>query len=214
MLTSRLAKLGPVGMGLLVLVGCIEQEVSRTPRTAVEQLLLTQAVELALHNLTAALPERASLLVEVTGLQTDRAHLNMMTDLGRGVLHDPSLDLLLIRDVTATALGRMGYQISPPKTDPAYLARVVVESFGTTQSLSFFGLPPIQSVVIPITLPELVLYKLQRQNGYARLHVDFFDNPTGGYVGSTSTIIGRTYYNQYKILFFISWIRTDMSAPP
>lgn len=214
MLTSQLAKLGPVGMGLLLLVGCIEQEVSRTPRTAVEQLLLTQAAELALHNLTAALPEHASLLVEVTGLQTDRAHLNMMTDLGRGVLHDPSLDLLLIRDVTATALGRMGYQISPPKTDPAYLARVVVESFGTTQSLSFFGLPPIQSVVIPITLPELALYKLQRQNGYARLHVDFFDNQTGGYVGSTSTIIGRTYYNQYKILFFIGWVRTDMSAPP
>jgi hypothetical protein len=214
LLTSQLAKLGPVGMGLLLLVGCIEQEVSRTPRTAVEQLLLTQAAELALHNLTAALPEHASLLVEVTGLQTDRAHLNMMTDLGRGVLHDPSHDLLLIRDVTATALGRMGYQISPPKTDPAYLARVVVESFGTTQSLSFFGLPPIQSVVIPITLPELALYKLQRQNGYARLHVDFFDNQTGGYVGSTSTIIGRTYYNQYKILFFIGWVRTDMSAPP
>jgi hypothetical protein len=214
LLTSQLAKLGPVGMGLLLLVGCIEQEVSRTPRTAVEQLLLTQAAELALHNLTAALPEHASLLVEVTGLQTDRAHLNMTTDLGRGVLHDPSHDLLLIRDVTATALGRMGYQISPPKTDPAYLALVVVESFGTTQSLSFFGLPPIQSVVIPITLPELALYKLQRQNGYARLHVDFFDNQTGGYVGSTSTIIGRTYYNQYKILFFIGWVRTDLSAPP
>ena len=210
---SRLAILGSVVIGLLSLVGCmLEQEISRTPRTAVEQLLLTQAVELALHNLTASLPEHASLLVEVTGLQ-DRARFNM-TEFGRGVLHDPSLDLLLIRDVTATALGRLGYQIAPPKTDPAYLARVVVESFGTTQGLTFVGMPPIQSVVIPFALPELTLYKLQEQKGYARLHVDFFDNQTGGYVGSTATVIGRTYYNQYKVLFYVSWVTTDMSAPP
>jgi hypothetical protein len=108
----------------------------------------------------------------------------------------------------------MGYLIAPPKTDPAYLARVVVESFGTTQGLTFFGMPPIQSVVIPFALPELVLYKLQGQKRYARLHVDFFDNHTGGHVGFTSTVIGRTYYDQYKILFFVSWVTTDMSAPP
>ena len=211
---SYFAILGRVSVCLLLLVGCaIEQEISRTPRSSVEQLLLTQAVVHALNNLTVTLPEHASLRVEVTGLQTDRAHFNL-TGLGRGVLHDPSLDLLLIRDVAATALGRMGYRISPLNTDPAYVARIVVESFGTTQGLTFIGIPPVQSVVIPFALPELTLYKMQEQKGYARMHVDLFDNQTGAYQSSTATVIGRTHYDQYTILFYLTWIRTDLSAPP
>ncbi len=69
-----------------------------------EQLLLTAAIEHALHNLTIFLPEQTSLHVDVTGLQTDRAHFNMVGE-DRGVLHGPSLDLFLIRDSIATGLG-------------------------------------------------------------------------------------------------------------
>lgn len=211
---SALARLAHVSAGVLLLVGCaIQQEISRTPRTAVEQLLLTQAVAQALQNITVSLPEHAKLLVDVTGLQTDRANFNL-TGAGRGVINEPSLDLLLIRDVVATSLGLMGYQVVHREADPPYLARVVVESFGTTQGLTFFGVPPIQSVLIPFALPELTIYKQQEQKGYARLHVDFWDNKTGGYVGSTATIVGRTYYHQYTVLFYVSWITTDMTAPP
>ncbi len=42
---------------------------------------------------------------------------------------------------------------------PAYLARVSIESLGTMQGLVFFGMPPIQSLIIPFALPEIVLYK-------------------------------------------------------
>lgn len=59
---------------LLPMTGCSsEQEISRTLRTAVEQLLLTQAVERALTNLTIRIPEHAGIQVDVTGLYTDRA---------------------------------------------------------------------------------------------------------------------------------------------
>jgi hypothetical protein len=132
----------------------------------------------------------------------------------RGILHGPSLDLLLIRDSIATGLGRLGYRIDPHDTEPAYLARVVVESFGTTQGLTFFGMPPVQSVLIPFSLPALTLYSSEGQKGYARLHVDFFEYQTGKLVESSSTIIGRTYYNQYTLLFFFTWQTTDLSAPP
>jgi len=50
----------------LFCAGCaIEQEISRTPRTAVEQLLLTGAVDQALTNLTLTLPAQADLHLEV-----------------------------------------------------------------------------------------------------------------------------------------------------
>ena len=62
--------------------------------------------------------------------------------------------------------------------------------------------------------PELALYKFQKQSGYARLHVDIFDNRTGEFVGSSATIIGRTYYDQYTVLFYFTWAATDLLAPP
>jgi hypothetical protein len=198
----------------ILISGCsLTQEFSRTSRTAVEQLLLTKAVEYALHNLTISLPEQSSLHVDVTGLQTDRSHFNM-GGVNRGVLPEPSLDLLLIRDSIATGLGRLGYRIDPRGTEPMYLARVVVESFGTTQGLTFFGMPPVQSMLIPFSLPALTLYSAEGQKGYARLHVDFFEYQSGKLVESSPTIIGRTYYNQYTVLFFFTWQTTDLSAPP
>lgn len=102
-----------------------------------------------------------------------------------------------IRDGVAAVLGRHGYRI--PNQDTNYLVRVMVESLGTMQGLTLIGLPPIQSTVIPFSLPELALYKFQKQSGYARLHVDMFDNRTGEFVGSSATIIGRTYYDQYGL---------------
>ena len=199
----------------------LEQEISRTPRTAVEQLLLTQAVQLALNNLTVSLPEQSRVLVEVTGLHSDRAlisqpGLNLFSQ-SQPVLQGGTLDLVFIRDAVVTALARRGYSprgVASPNTNPDYVARVIVESWGTTQGLTFFGMPPVQSVVIPFSLPELTIYKYQQQHGYGRLHIDFFDNKDGAYLGSTATLIGRTYYHQYTVLFFVTWIRTDLTAPP
>ncbi len=199
---------------LLFLAGCaIEQEISRTPRTAVEQLLLTSAVERALTNLTLTLPAKASLHLEVSGFYIDRARLSMR-DKTTGVLQDPTVDFLLVKDTVAVSLGRMGYRIRRREDQPAYLVKISIESLGTMQGLTFVGMPPIQSIFIPLALPELTLYKLQSQSGYARFHLDVFDNLTGEYKGSSATIIGRTHYDQYTALFYITWIKTDLTAPP
>ena len=211
---QRSLAFGSFLISAILFCGCtLEQEFSRTPRTAVEQLLLTQSVEHALHNLTAFLPEQASLRVDVTGLQTDRAHINMLGD-ERGILHGPSLDLLLIRDAVATSLGRLGYRVDSRDAQPVYIAKVVVEAFGTTQGLTFFGMPPVQSMIIPFSLPALTLYKAEGQKGYTRLHIDFFEYQSGKFVGTSPTIIGRTYYNQYTLMFFITWQTTDLLAAP
>jgi hypothetical protein len=193
---DRMRRRVTIGLGLVAMIvfcSCtLEQEFSRTPRTAVEQLLLTQSVEHALNNLTGFLPEQTTVHVDV----------------------GPSADLLLVRDAVATSLGRLGYRIEPRDALPTYLARVVVESFGTTQGLTFFGMPPVQSVLIPFALPALTLYKAEGQKGYARLHVDFFELQSGKFVGSSPTVIGRTFYNQYTLMFFWTWQTTDLLAAP
>jgi hypothetical protein len=196
----------------MVFAGCaVEQEYSRTPRTAVEQVLLTQAIERAITNLSVDLPEGATIELAATSLDSDRTLVRISgPDLASA--KRPALETSYVRDAVAVALGRKGYRI--PVQDATYMIRVMVESLGTMQGLTLFGLPPIQSSVIPFSLPELALYKYQKQSGYARLHVDMFDNRSGAFVGSTATIIGRTYYDQYTVLFYVTWASTDLPAPP
>lgn len=197
-----------------LLVGCtIEQELSRTPRTAVEQLLLTQAVHHALSNLTIQLPAGVNIDVDATSLESDRSRVRM-TNADQGAASRPSRDILYVRDAVAAELGKRGYRVSARDTESPYLVRVMAEAFGTMQGITFFGMPPVQSVLIPFALPELTLYKDQDQSGYARLHLDVYDNRTGEFLGSTATMIGRAYYNQYTVFFFLTWHRTDVTAPP
>jgi hypothetical protein len=201
-------------LALIVLVcsGCaIEQEVSRTPRTAVEQVLLTQAIERALLNLTVQLPEHAMLHVDATSLDTDRS-LVRMSGSDQGATKPRGLETAYVRDAVSAVLARKGYRTLDGEA--TYLVRVMIESLGTMQGTTFVGLPPITSVIIPFSLPELTIYRLQKQSGYVRLHLDLYDSRTGESLGSTATLIGRTYYDQYTVLLFITWYSTDLTAPP
>ena len=199
---------------IAVTTGCaLEQEISRTPRTAAEQVLLTQAVEQALVNFMVHLPEGVNVDVDATGLESDRSRLRM-TNADLGAIDRPSRDILYIRDLVAAELGRRGYRVSAQDTASPYLVRVMVESFGTMQGSIFVGMPPVQSVLIPFSLPELTLYKRQNQSGYTRLHLDFYDNRTGEFLGSTPKLVGRAFYNQYTVLIFVTWNHTDVTAPP
>lgn len=197
-----------------LIAGCaLEQEVSRTPRTAVEQVLLTQAVEQALVNLSVRLPDGVNVDVDAIALESDRSRLRM-TNADLGAIDRPSRDLLYVRDAVAAELGRRGYRVSARGAESPYAVRVMVESFGTMQASTFVGMPPVQSVLIPFSLPELVLYRNQSQSGYARLHVDVYDNRTGEFLGSTPKLVGRAHFNQYTVLIFATWHRTDVTAPP
>jgi len=151
--------------------------------------------------------------LDATGLESDRSRLRM-TNSDLGTLNSPNRDILYIRDTVAAELGRRGYLVRARDMETPYLVRVMAESFGTMQGVTFFGMPPVQSVLIPFALPELTLYKQQNQSGYARLHLDIYDNRTGEFLGSSATLVGRTFYNQYTLLFFLTWNRTDIDAPP
>jgi hypothetical protein len=199
---------------LLILPGCApQQEISRTPRTAVEQLLLGQALERAVDKLSLPIPEGASLMVEASGLQTDRAHLQLMNQ-ERGVVDNLYWDLSFVRDVTSTHLAELGHRIRTHASKATYLVRVMVQSLGTNQSLTFLGMPAVQSVLIPFALPELTLYRRQNQLAYARIKLDIFEIATGRLIRSTPWWVGETFYNQYTILFFIFFHTTDLNDPP
>jgi hypothetical protein len=75
-------------------------------------------------------------------------------------------------------------------------------------------MPPVQSVLIPFALPQITLYEEQRQQGYARFTIDVYDARTGELIRSTPWYEGSAYYNQYTVIFFISFKGSDLVATP
>lgn len=207
---------------LLAAVGCmLPQEVSRTPRSAVEQLLLTESVRRAVGELDVSLPEGATVAIQVNGLDADRrqvhlndAQVNLNGEQYIGIIDAPSWDLGYVRDAVAGRLGKLGYRVISAAGDRAYVARVMVESLGTNQGITFFGMPPVQSVLIPFSLPQLTLYQEIDQLAHVRLYVDLYDSRTGRFIRSTPSWIGTAYYNQYTLFFFISFKSTDLVEAP
>ncbi len=177
--------------------GCsTTQRNTQSPRTAVEQLLLSEAIKRSLpreSNGVLPVPRGASIAINTVGMTPDQAFL---------------------QQVVAGWLGQQGYLVQKDGKDATHRLDVVVEALGTELSGTFMGMPPIQSQLIPFSLPELSFYKSQYQTGYAKFHMNVFDMPAGNFMGSTSAFLADAYYNDYTVLFVLSHTSTDLPTIP
>jgi hypothetical protein len=177
-----------------LLIGCATtREQSKTPRTAIEQLLLSEALERSLAGLSVPLPTGASVVVETAGLSGDQS---------------------FVRKLVEDRLGAEGMLIREKAEDAGYLVRVIVQTLGTEQDNSFFGMPPVQSGLLPFALPELAVYDKKIQYGVARVSLALFERATGRLIIATRLYEGTASYKQYVLLFFIGFRATDLRHPP
>jgi len=110
-------------------------------------------------------------------------------------------------------LGEQGLFLTPEAKQATYRIQVLVQALGTEQSQSFFGMPPVQSVLIPFALPEITLYKAQYQTGFTRFRLDIFENTTGKFIRSTPWFQANTYFNEYTLFFFFGFHETNLMGP-
>jgi hypothetical protein len=217
----------PVFFALLVstvLSGCaLTREPTRTPRTAMEQLLLAQAITRSLNHLAVPIPSRQPVVVELAGFPQDRSILQRTFAVPQApttspgdlpVIRQQASDLPVVQGKLEARLGELGLMLRTRREEARYFLRAVVEALGTEQGETFFGMPPVQSVLIPFALPELTLYKAQRQRAYARFTIDVYDAHTGELVRSTSWYEGAAFYNQYTVFFFFTFEGSDLTAIP
>ena len=169
---------------------------TQTPRTAIEQLLLSEAVSTSLPqqmNTPLPIPAGAKIAIDTSGI---------------------SLDQRIVEQAMAGWLGQHGYLVQDDKADATYWVNVNVESLGTEYADSFFGIPPIQGSLLPISTPELAIYKAQYQTGYVKFHFDIFELPSGRFVQKTAPFLAEKYYNDYTLFFLFTFKKTDLVAPP
>jgi hypothetical protein len=182
---------------LVVLVGCgtVHNMPEPVRPTAVEQFLMAQAVERSLNGENAMpipLAYGDTVSLDTSGLTVEQR---------------------FFKGVIAGWLGEKGLQIVPDLYDARYRIYILVQALGTEQSVSLFGLPPIESVLLPFALPEIAVFKGQYQSGYTRFRLDIYETATGKFIRSTPWFQGSTYFNEYTLLFFFDFHVTDLIAP-
>jgi len=196
MRTTNFLQTLTLATAIVLVAGCsTTQRNTQSSRTAVEQLLLSEAVKRSFPNDPGEflpIPRGASVAINTVGMTADQAFL---------------------QQVLAGWLGQQGYLVQKDGKDATHRVDVVVEALGTELSGAFMGMPPVQSQFIPFSLPELALFKSQYQTGYAKFHLNVFGLPAGNFLGSTS-FVADAYYNDYTVLFMLSHTFTDLPSVP
>ena len=179
-------------LSLLILpAGCSNKRtLTQTPRSGIEQRLLSGSVERAAIQLEGPDFEDAHVYLEVTGFTQDAA---------------------FAREAIASELQTRGAAIVSDAKRAQYVVKVLVQTFGTDRTERFLGIPEMQSLLIPI--PEFTLFGWIRQTGVSRLHVTISDARTGRLIGKVEKLSGDTVFNRVTI-FPVTFEATDFNDPP
>ncbi|MDN5753785.1 MAG: hypothetical protein L0H15_10995 [Nitrosospira sp.] len=193
----KILALSTVFIGLMA--GCTTtHRTTSSAKTAVEQLLISEAIARSLpREPTGALPipRGSTVILDVSGIS-------------------PAADQMLLQQALAAWLGREGYLIQSDKKAATHQIDVIVGALGTELSGTFVGMPPVTSILIPFSLPELAVYKSQLQTGYVKFHMNIFEIPAGRFVGSTPAFLGDAYHNHYTMALVVSFESSNLMSPP
>lgn len=139
--------------------------------------------------LTLPLPRGVSVAVEAVGLTPDEK---------------------LVRQAIAGRLGDLGYLTFEPDAQAAYLVQVKIRTLGTEQGTSQIGTPAMASLLLPVALPEIALYKRSHQVGLARLALHVRERSSGLPISSSPWYEASTFFDQYRVLLFFTFDRTNL----
>ena len=164
------------------LAGCTTRTVSNTPRTAIEQLLLSTAVDTAFNKLSLPKLTDAKVYLDFSNLQS----------------YDSGYAKSVIQAYIA-----LGGAIVLEKPDEAdYIIQISCGALGNEYKDTLFGIPGLPVPGSPTTLPELALWKRVEQDGIAKFLVTVYSN---GKIISTKHYYGKAERDES----FFLWMRSQ-----
>lgn len=178
---------------LLLLSACSATRITEPPRTAVEQLLISTAVDRSLKN-------------------TDFSSFKGQTVYSDSSLfegYDAKYALGAIRDKMSQAGALL---VGSPEA-----ARFILEprsgAIGIDSHSELVGMP---NITLPIPLagavetPEVPLWKVDKADSTAKIVILAIEKETGKHHYSSGSLVGKSYNHQYKILGIFNWRNTDI----
>jgi hypothetical protein len=187
------------------LTGCATIRVTDPPRTATEQFLMSQAVSRALQQLNVDALRDRKVWIE-TGYFTGAEKVNVNGEERQRLFTSPE---------QAFATGELrerlliaGARVVPDRKDADVVLEIRSGGIGVDRLDNLIGIPAIvlagsvdASVGnVPISTPEVALYKNTRQRGFASISFVAYRADTGEYLTSSGPYIGRTLRDDFWLL--------------
>ena len=167
---------------LFILSGCATRTVSNTPRTAIEQLLLSTAVDTAIDKIS--LPELADKKV-----YPDFSNLH-------------SYDSEYVKSAFRAYIASGGAIILEKPEEADYIVNISCGALGNEYKDTLLGIPALPVPGSPMTLPELALWKHVERDGIAKFLVTVYTN---GKIVSTKHYYGKAERDES----FFLWMRSQ-----
>lgn len=205
---------------LPALAGCATIRVTDPARTATEQFLMSQAVSRALQQLNVDALRDRRVWIE-TGYFTGAEKVNV---------NGEERERLFTTAEQAFATGELrerlllaGARIVPDRKGADVVLEVRSGGIGIDRLENLIGIPAIafsgvfggnSTVVnnVPVSTPEIALYKNTRQRGFASISFVAYRADTGEYLTSSGPYIGRTLRDDFWL--FGAGPRTVGNIPP
>ncbi len=167
---------------LLLLAGCTSRSVSHTPRTAIEQLLLSTAVDKAFDKVR--LPELSDKKVYL-----DFSNLQ-------------SYDSEYVKSAFKGYVAEKGAALIEQPEDANYIIQISCGALGNEYKYTLIGIPALPVPGSPMSSPELALWKSVEQDGIAKFLIT---------VSSDGKIVSKEHYygKAERDETFFLWMRSQ-----
>ncbi len=176
----------------ILIIGCTSVRITMTPRSSLEQQLLVQGLERAMAQINIDRFKGKRVALELVGLTKD--------------------DLPFTKEFVRIWMAKHGIRIDQDQKEIDLILKVFARVLAVDQSETLFGTPEFFLLGIPV--PAIVIYRNIRNRGRADLQIYAWDERSEMLVDELPVGIGETKYDQYTILFIISWTSTDLDKKP
>ncbi len=199
---------------MLLATGCASIRVTDPQRSATEQFLMSQAVSQAVDQLNVDALRDRKIWVE-TGYLSGAEQV---------IVNGEVRQRLFTSAEQAFATGQLrerllmgGARIMQEKKSADIIVEIRSGGIGIDRLDNLIGIPALAlqtslGTNVPVTTPEIALYKNTRQRGFASVSIVAFRADSGEYVTSSGPYVGRTIRDDFWL--FGAGPRTVGNIPP
>jgi len=165
-------------------------------------MLMSQAIKRGLKGQTVDIPNGSTIWVDYAGHFVDQTLKG-------------DFSLAFAKKSIAAWLSQQGAAIvdDDHKEEATLHVHAMIQSLGTRRGGRFLGIPASNSFLLPISIPEIAIWKRDRRQGYFRFYLDVYDGQTRRLVKSTEPFMGSVAEITYTALFFIRWKKSELDQP-
>ena len=178
---------------LLFLSGCADPRITNTGRNAVEQLLLTTAVDRTISKLDFRMLAGEKVRIDYSNLT-------------------PQTEKNYVQAALEAKVAAAGAIIALKAEEAKFILRPVCGTLATEDTKVMFGTPqlpvPIPDMSLSIVIPELPLYKRVNRYGVCKLGVEILEAKTNKQARIVGPVISQSIFTNW-VIFFVPFVTRD-----